>query len=368
MKFICEKQFLQAAVTVSSRAAASKSPNEELEGLLLEAGENLRVTGYDLKKGIYSKVEADVKEPGSIVLDAKLFGEMVRRLEDGMVTVSCDDKLMTTVRCGKTEFSFMGMDPENYPELPSVNGLKSYTVAQPVLKKMINQTIFAVSDNDSRPVYTGSMFEIENGVLTVVSVDGFRLALRREKIEGDGEHTEFIVPGSALSDIERICSNNEEDMINIAVGGNHVSFTVGNTVVVTRRLEGDFLNYKKAVPENFKYEIKLSRTDLLRAVDRVSLIVSEKTRNPVRMNFSDGVVECRCSTPIGNAEDICICEGNGEDMEIGFNDKYLMDALKAAPADEICVCLNSGSAPCVILPTEEECSFKYMILPIKLRK
>ena len=368
MKFICEKQFLQNAVSVSSRAAASKSPNEELEGLLLEAGDNLRITGYDLKKGIYSKIDADVKEPGSIVLEARLFGEMVRRLEDGMVTVSCDEKLMTTVKCGKTEFSFMGMDPENYPELPSVDGLKSYTISQPVLKKMINQSIFAVSDNDSRPVYTGSMFEIENGVLTVVSVDGFRLALRREKIEGDSEHTEFIVPGSALNDIERICSNNEEDMIKISVGGNHVSFTVDNTVVVTRRLEGDFLNYRKAVPENFKFVVKTGRADLLRAVDRVSLIVSEKTRNPVRMIFGEGVIECRCSTPIGNAEDICVCEGSGENIEIGFNDRYLMDALKAAPCDEICVCLNSGSAPCVLLPADKSDTFKYMILPIKLRK
>lgn len=368
MKFTCEKQFLQTAVATSSRAAASKSPNEELEGLLLEAGESLRVTGYDLKKGIYSKIDADVKEPGSIVLDAKLFGEMVRRMEDGIVTISVDDKFMTTVKCGKTEFSFVGMDPENYPELPSVEGQKSFSISQPVLKKMINQTAFAISTNDSRPVYTGSMFEIDNGVITVVSVDGFRLALRKEKIEGADENASFIVPGTALNDIERICSANEEDMINISVGANHVSFTVDNTVIVTRLLEGDFLNYKKAIPAQFKYTVKVGRTELLRAVDRVSLIVSEKTRNPVCMTFGEGIIDCRCSTPIGNAEDICICEGSGEELEIGFNDKYIMDALKAAPADELFVCLNTGASPCILLPADGSDSFKYMILPIKLRK
>ncbi len=366
MKFTCEKYLLQSAVNISSRATASKSPIEELEGLLLEAGECLRVTGYDLKKGIYSKAEADVTEPGSVVLNAKLFGEMVRRLPDGLVTVTSDEKNTTSVKCGKTEFVFMGMDSEKYPELPSVEGLQSYTISQAVLKKMINQSIFAVSDNDSRPVYTGSMFEIKDGILTLVSVDGFRLALRREKIEGEGNN-EFIVPGTALSDIEKICSNDEEEMITVSVGGSHISFTMGNNVVVTRRLEGDFLNYRKAVPENFKYEVGVNRSELQRAVDRVSLIVDDKTRNPVRMTFGDGIIDCLCNTPIGKAEDVCICEGNGEELEIGFNDRYLMDALKAAPADELKICLNTASSPCVIIPADENDSFKFMILPIKLR-
>jgi len=366
MKFICEKYLLQAAVNTSSRAVSAKSPIEELEGLLLEAGESLRITGYDLKKGIYSNIEADVKEPGSVVLNSKLFGEMVRRLPDGMVTVTSDGKNMTTVKCGKTEFSFMGMDSEKFPELPSVDGLKSYTMPQAVLKRMINQSIFAVSDNDSRPVYTGAKFEIYDGVVTLVSVDGFRLALRREKIEGDGNN-EFIVPGTALSDIEKICSTDEEELISISVGGMHISFTVGKTVVVTRRLEGDFLNYRKAVPETFKYTVNVNRGELMRAVDRVSLIVDDKTRNPVRMTFGEGVIDCLCNTPIGRAEDICICEGTAEDMEIGFNDKYIMDALKAAPADELSIGLNTASSPCVIFPADGNDSFKFMILPIKLR-
>ena len=367
MKLKCEKAVLQSAVTICSRAAAAKSPIPALEGILLEAGEDLRITGYDLKKGIYTNIEAEISEPGSVVLDAKLFGEMVRRMPDGMVTIDSAVNLMTTIRCGKAEFSFMGMNSEEYPELPSVDGMKSYTMPHSTLKSMISQTIFAVSDNDSRPVYTGSMFEIENGFVTLISVDGFRLAVRRDKIEGDNEHNEFIVPGAALSDVERISTGNSEEMITISVGGNHVSFRIGRTVIVSRRLEGDFLNYRKAVPTEFKKTLKVSRDELLRAVDRVALIIDEKTKNPVRITFNDGLIYCLCMTPIGKAEDVCFCEGNGGGMEIGFNGKYIIEALKAAPADELLICLNTTSSPCVMLPTDGSEDFKYMILPIRLR-
>ena len=203
MKITCEKYMLQAAVGTSSRAAAVKSPIPTLEGLLLEAGENLRISGYDLKKGIYTTIDAEVSEPGSVVLNARLFGEIVRKLPDGIVSISVDEQDMACVKCGKSEFSFMGMSSEEYPELPSVEGLKSYSIAQGKLKSMINQSIFAVSDNDSRPVYTGSMFEIENGTLTLISVDGFRLAIRREKIENtDG--IEFVVSGKAIGEAVKL--------------------------------------------------------------------------------------------------------------------------------------------------------------------
>lgn len=368
MKLSCEKYLLQSAVAISARASAAKSPIPTLEGLLLEAGEELRVTGYDLKRGIYTNIEADVKEPGSVVLDAKLFGEMVRRMPDGIVSIECDGKNMTTVRCGKTEFSFMGMHADDYPELPSVDGVRSYTVSQATLKSMINQTIFAVSSDDSRPVYTGSRFEVENGVMTLISVDGFRLAVRREQIDGEGVNSEFIVPGTALSDVERICAADGEDKVKITVGENHVSFSVGRTVVVSRKLEGDFLNYRKAVPESFKTLVKISRSELQRAIDRVSLIIDEKIKNPVRLTFNENFIDCLCMTPIGKAEDVCFCEGDGNGMEIGFNGKYILDALKAAPTDELLVCLNTDSSPCVILPVDENNDkFKYMILPIRLR-
>ena len=367
MKFTCEKYILQAACVTVSRATASKSPIPALEGLLIEAETGVKITGYDLKKGIYTNIAADVEESGSIVVGARLFGEMIRRLPDGIVKISSDKNNNVNVKCGKSEFNFMGINSEDYPEMPVVDGLKNIKLPQKILKSMINQTIFSVSDNDVRPIYTGTLFEIEDSELTLVSVDGYRLAKRSEKVEkGQMENCSFVVPGSALTDIERICADTDDD-VDISVGAKHISFSIGDTVVVSRRLEGEFLNYRKSIPDSFKYKIQIERAELMSTIDRVALIVSEKNSSPVRMNFRDGTIDCLCVTPIGKAEDICTCEGSGDNLEIGFNDRYLMDALKAAGNEKLNICLNSASSPCIINAADGNDSFTYMILPVRLR-
>ncbi len=333
MKFSCDKYVLQQAAASAARAAAPKSPIAALEGLLLEAGADLRITGYDLKKAIYTNMEADIPEPGSVLVGARLFCEMLRRMPDGIVTV----------------------EAENGVSLP-----------QDLLKKMINECSFAVSTNESRPVYMGTLFEIAHNELTMVSVDGYRLALRREPVEGYGDDCSFIVPGTALSDLERLCGDSDE-RVKMSVGSKHISFTVGSTVILSRRLEGDFLNYKKAIPESFRITVKTARTDLLDVVERVSLIVDSKNNAPLRLTFRKDAIDFVCTTPLGKAADSCPCEGDGGDLEIGFNDHYLSDALKAAPADELNVCLNTGSSPCIFVPADGSDNFVYMVLPVRLR-
>ena len=366
MKFSCEKYLLQSACGIASRAAASKSPIPALEGLLLQASDRLTVTGYDLKKGIYTQLEAEVKEQGSMVVGARLFGEMIRRLPDGIVTISTDINNNVNVKCGKSEFNFMGISPEDYPEMPVVDGVNNIALPQKILGSMINQTIFAVADNDMRPIYTGTLFDIEGEELTLVSVDGYRLAKRSEKLESAKmENCSFVVPGSALADIERICGDSEE-LVKISVGAKHISFSIGETVVVSRRLEGEFLNYKKSIPDSFKYTVKVDRGEFMSAIDRVALIVSERNTSPVRMSFNDGNIDCLCVTPIGRAEDVCTCEGSGEGLQIGFNDRYLKDALKAAAKEELNICLNSASSPCIITAADGSENFTYMILPVRL--
>ena len=366
MKFSCEKYLLQSACGIASRAAAGKSPIPALEGLLLQASDRLTVTGYDLKKGIYTQLEAEVKEQGSVVVGARLFGEMIRRLPDGIVTISTDINNNVNVKCGKSEFNFMGISPEDYPEMPVVDGVNNIALPQKILGSMINQTIFAVADNDMRPIYTGTLFDIEGEELTLVSVDGYRLAKRSEKLESAKmENCSFVVPGSALADIERICGDSEE-LVKISVGAKHISFSIGETVVVSRRLEGEFLNYKKSIPDSFKYTVKVDRGEFMSAIDRVALIVSERNTSPVRMSFNDGNIDCFCITPIGRAEDVCTCEGSGDGLQIGFNDRYLKDALKAAAKEELNVCLNSASSPCIITAADGSNNFTYMILPVRL--
>ena len=367
MKFSCEKYLIQAACAVASRATASKSTIPALEGLLLEANLGLRVTGYDLKKGIYTRIEADVAEKGSIVVGARFLGEMLRRLPDGIVTISADENMNVKVKCGRSECNVSGISPGEFPEIPAVDGVNNITVPQSILRSMITQTIFAVATSDARPLYTGTLFEICGEMLTLVSVDGYRLAKRSETIEkGRMEDCSFVVPGSALSDIERICSD-EDGEVSIAVGSKHILFTIGDTVVVSRRLEGEFLNYRKSIPDSFRYTVRADKGEFMSSIDRVALIISEKNSSPVRLTFSESGIECLCMTPLGKAEDLCSCEGSGEGLEIGFNDRYLMDALKAAAADRIELCLNSASSPCIVRAADGSDKFTYMILPVRLR-
>lgn len=366
MKFSCEKALLSNAVSVTSRAVATKSSIPAMEGILIEAEECLRLTGYNLETGIQAEVPAEIKEKGSLVLSARLFGEIVRKMPDDVVVFSSQGYTVN-IKCGLSEFNILGTDPEEFPELPAVEQQNALTIGQPRLRSMIAQTLFAVSDNESRPVHTGSLFEVDDSGLTVVSVDGYRLALRREAVEEKkgADSFSFVVPGSALGEVEKICSG--EETVTITQGARHVMFQTGDTVLVCRRLEGEFLPYKNAIPRNNTIQIEVEARTLLSSIERVSLIISEKLKSPLRCTFGDGMVSITTKTAIGDAADQCVISGDGQGLEIGFNNKYLMDALKAAPADKLRMEFTSGVAPCVILPTEGEENFIYMVLPVRLK-
>ena len=366
MKFSCEKALLSGAVAVTSRAVASKSSIPAMEGILIEAGEGLRLTGYNLETGIRASVPAEIREKGSLVLSARLFGEIVRKLPDDMVIFSSQGYTVN-IKCGMSEFNILGTDPEEFPELPAVDQQNSLTLPQPTLRSMISQTLFAVSDNESRPIHTGSLFDVNGDLLTVVSVDGYRLALRKEKVseKKGAEVFSFVVPGSALSEVEKICAG--EDDVTVTQGARHIMFQTGDTVLVCRRLEGEFLSYQNAIPRNNTIHIQVDARSLLASIERVSLIISEKLKSPLRCLFEDGVVSITTRTAIGDAADQCMISGDGQGLEIGFNNKYLMDALKAAPAEKLRMEFTSGVAPCVILPAEGEENFIYMVLPVRLK-
>jgi len=368
MKFSCEKHLLMSAIATASRAAAVKSTVPALEGLLLEAGvDSVRVTGYDLKTGITTSLPADVPESGCLVLNARLFGEIVRKLPDSYITVETKQNLMTRITCGMSEFEIMGTAADDYPELPSVEQTNSFSIPGKLLKSMISQTCFAVSDNEARPIHTGALFEIEDGTMTVVAVDGYRLALRREAIDGTADQNcSFVVPGAALSEVEKIVSDSEENTA-ITLGTKHVVFTADKTTLISRRLEGEFLNYKKSIPLTGKYSVTVQKSEMTSAVERVSLIISDKLKSPVRCTFGDGVLRLLTTTPLGRASDECEISGSAEDLEIGFNNRYLLDALKAAPAEKLSIQLTSGVSPCIIVPTDDSAKFLYMILPVRLK-
>ena len=367
MKFSCEKALLQAAISTTSRAVSPKSSIPALEGILLEAGNDLRLTGYNLETGIRTIVPADIREEGTLVLGARLFGEIVRKLPDDIVTFQSEN-YMVNIKCGMSEFNILGTDPEEFPELPTVEYQNSLILPQSRLKAMISQTLFAVSDNESRPIHTGSLFEVDSNGLTIVSVDGYRLALRHEAIDKkEGAETfSFVVPGAALSEVEKICSDVDEPA-SVTQGARHVMFKVGDTMLVSRRLEGEFLAYRQAIPRNNTIHVEGETRALLSSIDRVSLIISDKLKSPLRCVFDSNLLKISTKTAIGDAADQCPIDGDGQELEIGFNNKYLMDALKAAPADKVRLELTTGVSPCVILPTEGEENFLYMVLPVRLK-
>ena len=367
MKFSCEKALLQAAISTTSRAVSPKSSIPALEGILLEAGSDLRLTGYNLETGIRTIVPADIREEGTLVLGARLFGEIVRKLPDDIVTFQSEN-YMVNIKCGMSEFNILGTDPEEFPELPTVEYQNSLILPQSRLKAMISQTLFAVSDNESRPIHTGSLFEVDSEGLTIVSVDGYRLALRHESIDKkEGAETfSFVVPGAALSEVEKICSDVDEPA-SVTQGARHVMFKVGDTMLVSRRLEGEFLAYRQAIPRNNTIHVEGDTRALLSSIDRVSLIISDKLKSPLRCVFDSNLLKISTKTAIGDAYDECPLSGDGGGLEIGFNNKYLMDALKAAPADRVRLELTTGVSPCVILPTEGEENFLYMVLPVRLK-
>lgn len=367
MKFSCEKTLLQAAISTTSRAVSPKSSIPALEGILLEAGSDLRLTGYNLETGIRTIVPADIREEGTLVLGARLFGEIVRKLPDDIVTFQVEN-YMVNIKCGMSEFNILGTDPEEFPELPTVEYQNSLILPQSRLKAMISQTLFAVSDNESRPIHTGSLFEVDSEGLTIVSVDGYRLALRHESIDKKegAEIFSFVVPGAALSEVEKICSDVDEPA-SVTQGARHVMFKVGDTMLVSRRLEGEFLAYRQAIPRNNTIHVEGDTRALLSSIDRVSLIISDKLKSPLRCVFDSNLLKISTKTAIGDAYDECPLSGDGGGLEIGFNNKYLMDALKAAPADKVRLELTTGVSPCVILPTEGEENFLYMVLPVRLK-
>ena len=367
LKFSCEKALLQMAVNTASRTVATKSSIPALEGLLLEGEEVLTLSGYNMQTGIRTRLEADIREQGRIVLNSRLFGDIIRKMPDDVIVFSADEKFMVTLTCGDARFEILGLSADDYPEMPEVDSDYSFTLQQGTLKAMINQTSFAVSTNENRPIHTGSLFEVEMGGVTVVSVDGFRLALRREKIEKlEGGAFRFVCPGSALNEVEKICEDSDE-LITVSLGKRHLLFETGSTELICRKLEGEFLDYKNAIPRNNPIRLTVDTKTMLNSLDRVSVVISEKLKSPVRCLMEGGSVTMSAKTGNGEAKDVCPVDGDGQGLEIGFNNRYLMDALRYAPAEQVVMELNTGISPCVLTPVDGSDSFLYMVLPVRLK-
>lgn len=369
MKFSCEKILLQSAILAAARAVAPKSSIPALEGLLLVCADGtLTITGYNMQLGIRTRFACDVEENGALVLNARLFGDIVRRMPDDTLTFRSDDKLMVKLHCGDADFDIVALPAADFPDLPEVEEKNAVSLPEKTLGAMIRQTSFAVSTNEARPVHMGSLFEVGADTLTVVSVDGFRLALRREKLEQNSENIfSFVAPGTALNEVEKVCEDIDEPA-KITLGDRHILFEIGETELICRRLEGEFLDYKNAIPRKNTILLTVDTKAMMESLDRVSVVINEKLKSPVRCLFGLNSVTFSARTANGDAKDVCKLSGDGNNLEIGFNNRYLSEALRYAPADTVRVELNSSISPAIIVPADaEDESFLYMVLPVRLK-
>lgn len=367
MKFTCEKSLLVSAISVASRTVAVKNPIPALEGIHVKAGMHLLLTGFNLETGITVKVDADIKEYGECVFPARLFFDIIRKMPDDEISVSVDDSMMASIKSGISSFHISAMDASDYPELPDVDSEKGIAISQSVLREMISGTLFSASENQARPIHTGCLFEVENDSVTVVAVDGYRLARRTFHTEKPTERTmKFVVPAAALKEVEKILTDSDEEAV-FTLGRKHILFEIGNATLVCRILEGEFLDWRRVVPTNNPVKLTANVAEITDSIERVGLIVSEKIKSPVRCCFSDGTADFKTTTTIGNAHDCCNVAGDGGDLEIGFNCKYLLDALRAVPTPEVVLELSNALSPIVLTPADEKYDYAYMVLPVRLK-
>lgn len=367
MKFTCEKALLVSAISVASRTVAPKSAIPSLEGLLVKAGVKVMLTGYNLETGITVGVPADIAELGECIMPARLFFDIIRKLPDDEVTVSVDESFRVSIRGGISSFTITAMTAEDYPELPDVESEKGIPVPQRELREMISGTIFSASENMARPIHTGCLFEIADESVTVVAVDGYRLALRRYIPEQPLERTvKFVAPAAALKEVEKILDDTDDPAV-IYLGTKHILFMIGDATLVCRILEGEFLDWRRVLPQNNPIKVAANVREVTDSIERVSLVISEKIKSPVRCTFGHNTADFRTTSTIGEAHDMCSTAGDGKDLEIGFNSRYLLDALRAVPTPEVSLELINGLSPIVLNPCDGSGKFSYMVLPVRLK-
>ena len=371
MKIICYKDKIIKAINSVVKGVASKTTMPILEGILIQTNDNeIKLTTYDLEIGIEYIMECEVKEQGSIVVNAIMFSEIIRKLPDTEIHISLNDKNLLEIECEGSLYKLATMNPEEFPELPKIEVENSIEVDQTILKNMIRKTIFAVSNEESRPIFTGCLFEIENNKLTLVAVDGFRLALRSIYLNKQSNNFKAVIPGKTLNEVNKIISDSFEP-VKIGVSKNQALFEMDNCKVVTRILDGEFLNYKNVIPSNWETRIKVSKNSIQDSFERISLIsassVEKEKKYPVKVQVDIGKIIISCTNQTGDAKEELYVSTEGKNLEAGFNPKYFLDSLKAVDDEEVYIEFGTSISPCLIKSIENN-DYTYMILPIRLKE
>ena len=372
MKIVCNSAELAKNCMNVQRTVSNKSTIPALEGILIDAFDGkVTLTGYDLEVGSVSSIDADVIEGGSVVLNAKNLCDILRMVPEDTVSIECDDRNISKIKSGETEYSLIGTSADDYPDLPSVSKYVSITLELGTLKDMIKKTIFSVSTSERNPVHTGVKFEINDGKIVLVAVDGARLAIRREEVSFMYDNDEsakdkaldFVVPAKTLNEILKL-NGDDDGQIVIFIGDRHIVFRFKGYEIVSRLLEGKFIDYKSAIPMTHSTRIIVPTRRLIECIERTSLSITDKS-SPVRCIIENGVMKFSSVTAIGTATDKMAADIEGNNLEIGFNNRFVLDALKVCDAEEIKIEMGSSNQPIIITPLDGE-SFFFLILPVRI--
>ncbi|WP_027626047.1 DNA polymerase III subunit beta [Clostridium lundense] len=364
MKIKCEKNILQEAISIAQKAVTGKSTMQVLQGILINAKNNSIVfTGSDIDLSIETKINADVYEEGSIVVDAKIFGEIIRKLPNDIIEISTKDNNVIEIICQKSRFTLVHMDASDFPELPNINENSIFSIPQKILKAMIKGTIFAAAQEETRPILTGILFEIKNKNLNLVALDGYRLAVKSEYIDSENS-INAVIPGKTLSEVAKILEDGDNN-VNITFTPNHILFSIGETKIVSRLLEGEFIRYNSIIPEEYNLKIIAKRTELLNCIERASLMGKEGNTSLIKLSIEEDTMVITSNSQLGMVREEVGIILQGQSLQIAFNSKYLIDVLKIMEEEEIVMELSSSVSPCVIKNKEiDNCT--YLVLPVRL--
>lgn len=363
MKVICSKENLLEGINVAQKAVSTKTTLTILEGILLEATNEFKLTGNDLEIGIECFVDADIKEKGSIVINSKIFGDIVRRMPDSEVLIEVKDNNLVIIDCENSHFEVKGISASGYPALPSIEKENVFSISQKLIRDMIKQTIFAVSMDENRPILTGSLIECKDKDITFISIDGLRMALRKSPIASDISDFSVVVPGKTLNEIVKILQQSDEE-ISIYTTANQIMFDTGKCKIVSRLLEGKYLNYRSLTPTDFETKIRINTKEMLSSIERASLISMEGKNYPVKFSISDEKMIISSNTEVGAVREELRVMTEGNRLEIGFNPKYFIDALRVIEDEEVDLNFASSLGPCTIRPVDKD-TFAYMIAAVR---
>ena len=363
MKIICQKSNLLKSVSISLKAVPSKTTMPILECILIDATTNqIKFTTNDMELGIETIVDGTIEEKGLIALDAKIFYEIIRRLPENQVTIKTDDKLTATITCEKAKFTIPGKSGEDFAYLPIIEREESLTISQFTLKEMIRQTIFSIASNETNKLMTGELFEINGNEMKVVSLDGHRISIRKIELKEDYNHIKVVVPGKTLNEVSKILTGGIEDYVHMFFTGRHIVFEFDDTIVVSRLIEGEYFRIEQMLSSDYETKISMNKKELQSCIERASLLVKEGDKKPIIMNILDDSMELKINSFIGSMnEDIDIIK-TGKDLMIGFNPKFILDALRVIDDENIDIYMINPKAPCFI--RDEAQKYIYLILPV----